>query len=112
MEMLNQIHLRGIVGNACAQKVGDTEVCRFSVMTEYAYTGRDGCKVVDVTWHNVTAFRSPKMADFSTIVKGAGVDVKGRLRNYRFTDSNGAERTMTEVVASEVKVLGENPSTL
>ena len=112
MEMLNQIHLRGIVGNACAQKVGDTEVIRFSVMTEYAYTSRDCVKVIDVTWHNCTAFKSPKMPDFSTIVKGAGVEVKVRSRNYRFTDTGGSERTMSEILVSEVTVLGDVPSTL
>jgi len=46
------------------------------------------------------------MPDFSTLVKGAGVEVKGRLRNNRYTDSNGVERTMTEILASQVSVLG------
>jgi hypothetical protein len=38
--------------------------------------------------------------------------VKGRLRNYRFTDANGAERMMMEVLASEITVLGEVSETL
>ena len=42
------------------------------------------------------------MPDFSALVKGAGVEVKGRLRNNRFTDSNGVERTVTEILASQV----------
>ncbi len=45
-------------------------------------------------------------------MKGAGVEVKGRLRNYRFTDASGAERTMMEVLAREVTVLEEAQSTL
>lgn len=52
------------------------------------------------------------MPDFTTIAKGAGIEVKGRLRNYRFTDANGAERTMMEVLASEITVLGEVSETL
>ena len=46
------------------------------------------------------------MPDFSTLVRGAGVEVKGRLRNNRFTDSNGVERTVTEILASQVSVIG------
>ena len=60
----------------------------------------------DNTWHQVTAFKNDKMPGFSTLVKGAGVEVKGRLRNNRYTDSNGVERTMTEILASQVSVLG------
>ena len=112
MEMLNEVHVRGIVGNARAQKIGDTEMVRFSVAVDHAYTNRNGEKVIEVTWFNCTAFKSDKMPDFSTVIKGAGVEVKGRLRNYRYTDSSGAERTMMEVLAREVTVLGEVTSTL
>ena len=107
MEMLNQVHVRGIVGNARIQKIGDTEMVRFSVATDHAYTNRNGEKVVEVTWFNCSAFKSDRMPDFSTVVKGAGVEVKGRLRNYRYTDANGVERMMMEVLVSELTVLGE-----
>ena len=105
--MLNQVHVRGIVGNARIQKIGDTEMVRFSVATDHAYTNRNGEKVVEVTWFNCSAFKSDRMPDFSTVVKGAGVEVKGRLRNYRYTDANGVERMMMEVLVSELTVLGE-----
>lgn len=46
------------------------------------------------------------MPDFTALVKGACVEVRGRLRNNRYTDSNGVERIITEIVASQVSVLG------
>jgi hypothetical protein len=52
MEMLNQVHVRGIVGNARVQKIGDTEMVRFSVATDHAYTNRHGEKVVEVTCYS------------------------------------------------------------
>ena len=70
MEQLNSVTLRGIIGNARIQNIGDTEMARFSVATDHA-------------------FKSDRMPDFTALVKGAGVEVKGRLRNNRFTDSNG-----------------------
>ncbi len=105
MEQLNQVIVRGIIGNARVQKIGDTEMVRFSVATDYAYKNRSGEAVIEVTWHNVTAFKNDRMADFSTLVKGAGVELKGRLRNNRFVDANGNERIVTEILASEVKLV-------
>ena len=63
-------------------------------------------KDCDNTWHQVTAFKSDRMPDFTALATGAGVEVKGRLRNNRFTDSNGVERTVTEILASQVSVIG------
>ena len=106
MEQLNSVILRGIIGNARIQNIGDTEMARFSVATDHAYKNRSGEAVIEVTWSNCVAFKNDKMPDFSTLVKGAGVEVRGRLRNNRYTDSNGVERTMTEILASQVSVLG------
>ena len=66
MEQLNSVTLRGIIGNARIQNIGDTEMARFSVATDHAFKNRSGEAVIE-----------------------AGVEVKGRLRNNRFTDSNG-----------------------
>ena len=106
MEQLNSVTLRGIIGNARIQTIGDTEMARFSVATDHIFKNRSGEVVCETTWHQCTAFKSEKMPDFSSLVKGAGVEVKGRLRNNRFTDSNGVERTITEILASQVSVIG------
>ena len=105
-QQLNSVILRGIIGNAHIQNIGDTQMVRFSVATDYAFKNRSGEAVIETTWHNVTAFKNGKMPDFSSIVKGAGVEVKGRLRNNRYTDVSGAERTCTEILASEICIIG------
>lgn len=102
MEQLNSVTLRGIIGNARIQNIGDTQMARFSVATDYIFKNRSGEVVCETTWHQVTAFKSDKTPDFTALVKGAGVEVKGRLRNNRYTDSNGVERIMTEILASQV----------
>ena len=105
MEQLNKVELRGIVGNAKVQNIGDTSMIRFSVATDHAFKGGDGNFVVETTWHQVVAFKNDQMPDLSTIVRGAGVEVKGRLRNNRFVDSNGNERTVTEILASQINLV-------
>ena len=46
MEQLNRIELRGIVGNARIQNIGDTEMARFSVATDHAFKNRSGEAVI------------------------------------------------------------------
>lgn len=104
MEFLNKIELKGLVGNSNHNKVGDTNMVRFSVCTEYAYKDKDGCAVVDVTWHNCTAWESSKN-HISDIKRGAYVRIVGRVRNTRYTASDGTERTISEILASEVEIL-------
>ena len=72
MEQLNSVILSGIIGNARFQNIGDTEMARFSVATDHAYKNRSGEAVIEVTWHQVTAFKNDKMPDFSTLVSVLG----------------------------------------
>lgn len=49
MEQLNRIELKGNVGNVKVQTVGDNEVARFSVATNYVFKGKDGQPVIETT---------------------------------------------------------------
>lgn len=103
MEQLNRVELRGIVGNVRVHNIGDTQMIRFSMATDYAFKNRSGEAVVETTWHMVTAFQNDRMPDFETIERGNGIYVSGRLRTNRFTDASGVERTVTEILAQEIK---------
>lgn len=103
MEQLNKVELRGVIGNIRVQNIGNTEMARFSVATDYGYNDRNGNAVIETTWHQVTALKNDRMCDFSELQRGSKVRVLGRLRNIRFTDSNGVERTVTEIIANEVR---------
>ena len=63
MEFLNKIELRGIVGQSSLNRVGDSQVCRFSLVTEYSYKDRGNNPVVDVTWFNITAWEGKNMPE-------------------------------------------------
>ena len=105
MEQLNKVELRGIVGNARVQNIGDTSMIRFSVATDHVFRDKNGGVVVETAWQQVVAFKNDSMPALSAIVRGAGVEVVGRLRNNRFLDSNGNERTVTEILASKLSIV-------
>ena len=104
MEQLNRIELRGIVGNARTQNVGEQSVTRFSVATDYLYKAKDGTPVVETTWHNCTAWSSTA-PDADKLERGKGVHLMGRLHLQRFVDANGIDRTITEVLVQSLKIL-------
>ena len=105
MEFLNRIELRGIVGMSSLNRVGDAEVCRFSIVTEYSYKDRDNNPVVDTTWFNVTAWEGKNMPDFRQIGKGTIVQLAGRVRTFKYTMADGAERSGWEILARRITVL-------
>ena len=90
MEFLNKIELRGIVGQSSLNRVGDSQVCR---------------SVVDVTWFNITAWEGKNMPELHLIGKGVIVQVAGRVRTFRFTMADGAERSGWEILARRVTIL-------
>ena len=98
MEQMNKVELKGRVGNVRIQSVGNAKNVRFAMATNYVYNGRNGCPVIETTWHNVSAWDKG-----TELQKGDCVHVVGRLRNQRFTDSEGREQVIVEVVASEVE---------
>ena len=105
MEFINKIELRGIIGTAAINTVGDTHVCRCSLVTEYSYKGKDGSPVIDSTWFNIAAWEGRGMPDFNRISKGAIVQVSGRVRTYKYTLTDGSERNSWEIFARKVTLL-------
>ena len=108
MEFINRIELRGIVGNSSIQKVADTRLCRFSVVTELAYKGNDGTNIIESTWFNTVAFEGKDITDLEAITRGAIVHVIGRLKCNRYVDANGNDRVQYEIVARKVEVVKED----
>ncbi len=99
MEPLNRIELKGTVGSVFVKEFQNTKCTNFSLATNYVYKSADGDPVIETTWHRVIAWDCPEIA------KGSQVHVIGRLRAQRFTDANGNQQIVYEVMASEVTVL-------
>ena len=108
MEFLNKIEIQGIVGNGSIQKVADTRLCRFSVVTELAYKGNDGTSIIESTWFNVSAWEGKDITNLEAITRGAIAHVTGRLKCNRYVDANGNDRVQYEIVARKIEVVKED----
>lgn len=107
MDHINRIELQGRIGFVRTNIVGDTKVSNFSLVTEHLYKTRDGGAVNETTWHYIVAWDSKEMPDLDLFAKGLAVNVIGRLRATRYTNADGTEKQMYEVVASKVRILNE-----
>ena len=107
MEHINRIEVQGRIGTVRTNIVGETMVANFSLVTEHLYKTRDGGAVNETTWHQITAWESKDMPDLSKITKGMAVNVTGRLRSTRYTNSDGMEKHLYEIAASRIRILSE-----
>lgn len=101
-----------IVGNLGAdpevrQTGGGTVVTNLRIATTEVWKDKQTGDAKEQTeWHAVVLFG--KLAEIAGqyLRKGAQVYLEGRIRTRKWQDKNGADRYTTEIVASELQMLG------
>lgn len=83
----------------------NAKVANFSVATNHCYTAKDGGQVIDTTWFRVVAWESDTIKNLDQLQKGVAVHVIGRVRMQRYAAVDGTERSVFEVIASEVELV-------
>ena len=81
-----------------------------SVATSFQWTDKaSGEKKEETEWHRVV-FRG-KLAEVAGeyLKKGSQIYVEGRLRTRKWQDKEGQDRYTTEIMATEMKMLGSRP---
>jgi len=87
-----------------------TAVANFSVATNEAWNNREGKREERTEWHRVVVFG--KLADIcgQYLTKGKQVYIEGRLQTRNWEDREGNKRSTTEIVASNMVMLGRGDS--
>ena len=68
-----RVELRGTVGSIYIKEFGNTRCVNFSVATNHCFKDRDGCPVIETTWHRVIAWENQDTADAFKLEKGSPV---------------------------------------
>ena len=71
MEFLNRIEIRGIIGSVSVKQIGNAKSANISVVTEYFHTAKDGCAVIETTWHRVDAWEGDLVRNLDQLKKGS-----------------------------------------
>ena len=79
-------------------------ITNFSIACNESFKDKNGDKVDKTEWISCVAFR--KLAEIMTQYchKGMQIYVSGKLQTRKYTDKNGIERYVTEVIADEMKM--------
>ena len=87
-----------------------TAVCSISVATTNSWNDkRSGDRVEQTEWHRVIFYGRLAEVVGEHMKKGRSMFVEGRLRTRQWTDRDGVTRYATEIVASEMQMLGTKP---
>lgn len=108
MEQLNKVELRGVVGSVRLQKIGNTQVANFTVATSLAYKDRSANPIIETTWHNVTAWEGRDVQHLKELERGRNLHIIGRIRNQRYSTSDGTERSCIDILANKLEIIQED----
>jgi single-strand DNA-binding protein len=74
-------------------------MARFPVATSKRWRDDSGERMESTTWHNVVVFHEGIAKEVNrTVRKGSSVYVEGELANRKWTDKDGIERWVTEII--------------
>jgi single-strand DNA-binding protein len=82
-------------------------VCNVSVATTRSWKNKEsGDKTEETEWHRVVFY--DKLAEIAGeyLKKGRSVYVEGRLKTRKWQDKDGVEKYTTEIVATDMQMLG------
>ncbi len=82
-------------------------ICNITVATSRQWKDKtSGDRQEETEWHRITFF--DRMAEIAGeyLKKGRPVYVEGRLKTRKYTDKDGVEKYATDIVATEMQLLG------
>lgn len=108
MSSLNKVMLIGNLGRdpEIRYTPDGTPVANFSLATGENWTDKSGSRQEHTEWHNIVAWN--RLADLAQkyLSKGRQVYVEGRIRSRDWNDRDGNKRRTTEVIATQIVLLG------
>ena len=105
--MLNKIMLIGNLGKDPEMNYtqSGTAVTKFSLAVNRYRKSNTGERQEETDWFNIVVWDKLGETCNQFLHKGSKVYIEGRLQQRKYTDKNGIERYMTEVVASDMEML-------
>lgn len=106
---LNKVMIIGFVGREPEMRYTPSgrPVTSFSVATSRSWNSADGERREETEWFNVVAWGNLAEICKTHLAKGQQVYVEGRLQTRGWEDETGKKHFRTELVASEMILLGD-----
>ena len=112
MASLNRVIIVGNLGRDPELKStpSGSRVLEISIATSERFRDKDGNDQEQTDWHKIVMWNQKAEYVARNTRKGSTLYVEGKLRYRKYTDNNGNERTVTEILADNVTVIGSRTS--
>lgn len=108
MASVNKVILLGNLGRDPEVRYAPSgaAVCNVSIATTRQWKDKSGERKEETEWHRVVFYDRLAEIAGEYLKKGRPVYVEGRLKYGKYTDKDGVERYTTDVIATEMQLLG------
>ena len=105
--MLNKIMLIGNLGKDPEMNYTPSGIAltKFSLAVNRVTKSPSGERQEETDWFNIVAWRQLAETCNTYLHKGSKVYIEGRLTQRKYTDKNGIDRWMVEVIANDMEML-------
>jgi len=86
-------------------------VASFNIATTDFWTNKDGQQETRTEWHRIVAWGRLAEICKEYLIKGKQVYIEGRIQTRSWEDANGQTRKTTEIVATQMLLLGSKEQT-
>lgn len=109
---VNKVILIGRVGNdpKIHNFENDNSVAKFSLATSETFKNKDNKKITNTQWHNVVVWGGLAKVVEKYVKKGDALYIEGKLVYRHWDDKDGNKKYTTEVVGSDMRMLGGKKS--
>jgi single-strand DNA-binding protein len=104
----NKVQLIGNLGNKpeIINLESGKKLAKFSIATNENYKNAQGEKITETNWHNCVAWNKTAEIIEKYVEKGKEIAIEGKLTTRSYDDKDGTKKYITEVVVSELLLLG------
>jgi single-strand DNA-binding protein len=105
----NSVRLTGFLGADPEVKVisEKKKLVKIRIATNDSYRNDKGEKVEETQWHNLVMWDGIATVAENYLHKGSEISIEGKLSNRDYVDKDGVKRYVTEILVSELLLLGK-----
>lgn len=112
MSKTNSVRLIGHLGQdpKLVSNGENSSVVSFSLATNEVYKDANGNKATRTEWHNIVSFGRVANLIIQYCKRGEFIMLNGRLQTRQYTNKEGQQRYVTEIITEEILFLGGKKS--
>lgn len=112
MASLNKAILIGNIGKdfELRKTAAGSSIVNLTLATTRRYKDGQGQPQEETEWHSVVFFGKTAEIASQYLHKGSSVYIEGRLHTRKYTDKQGIERYVTEIIGETLQFLDKKPA--